>query len=114
MAGYRQHMEDQFTGLDIDVILSLQPWRIPRSNSVQWGWTCPGGGGVVFERMQEWAIFTPVANASGGPALTLPMGHDEVNNLPVGMLFWARHGQDRLLLELAYGLEAAAPWRTIF
>lgn len=111
MAGYRQHMEDQFTELDIDVILS-PTLAHPAIKLGEMGMDLPGR--VVFERMQEWAIFTPVANASGGPALTLPMGHDEVNNLPVGMLFWARHGQDRLLLELAYELEAAAPWRTIF
>lgn len=111
MAGYRQHMEDQFTELGIDMILS-PTLAHPAIRLGEMGMDQPGR--VVFERMQEWAIFTPVANASGGPALTLPMGYDEVNNLPVGMQFWARHGQDRLLIELAYELEAAAPWRTIF
>lgn len=110
MAGYRQLMEDTFTEHGIDIILS-PTMAHPAIKLGEMGMDLPGK--EVFERMQEWAIFTPVANASGGPALTLPMGHSEVDNLPVGMLFWARYGQDRLLLELGYELEAAAPWRKI-
>jgi amidase len=110
MASYQQLMEDTFTEHGIDLILS-PTLAHPAIKLGEMGMYLPGKD--VFERMQEWAIFTPVANASGGPALTLPLGHDEVNNLPIGMLFWARHGQDKLLLELAYELEAAAPWKRI-
>lgn len=66
-----------------------------------------------FERMANWASFTPMSNAAGCPSISLPLGFDEEKNLPLGMLFWARHGEDKLLLELALQLEEAAPWRTI-
>jgi amidase len=110
MASYQQLMEDTFTEHGIDLILS-PTLAHPAIKLGEMGMDLPGKD--VFERMQEWAIFTPVANASGGPAITLPLGHDDVNNLPIGMLFWARHGQDKLLLQLAYELEAAAPWKRI-
>ncbi len=64
-----------------------------------------------MERMAPWAAFTPLANVTGTPALSLPLGHDEDHNLPIGMHFMARFGQDRLLLELALQLEAAQPFR---
>ncbi|MCP4443389.1 MAG: amidase [Aureispira sp.] len=67
----------------------------------------------VFPRMIEWACFTPYSNSSGGPSLSLPLGHDKVTDLPLGMLFWANHGEERLLLELAYQLEEASPWKKI-
>lgn len=68
---------------------------------------------VLFPRVEEWACFTPYANATGGPAISLPLGFDEEMNLPIGMMFSADIGEDRLLLELALQLEEAAPWRTI-
>ena len=62
-------------------------------------------------RVSPWVAFTPIANATGAPALSLPLGHDDEHNLPVGMHFMARYGQDRLLLELALQLEQASPFR---
>lgn len=40
--------------------------------------------------------------------MTVPLGHHD--GLPVGIHFAAAPGADRLLLALAYELEAAAPW----
>ncbi|MBL4683683.1 MAG: amidase [Nannocystaceae bacterium] len=68
---------------------------------------------VSFPRVEEWVCFTPYANAAGTPSLSLPLGHDEETNLPVGMLFGGHHGDERLLLELALQLEQAQPWRTL-
>ena len=67
----------------------------------------------LFARSQRWACFTPFANATGIPAISLPMGHDSQTNLPVGMMFAAAAGQERLLLELAMEIELACPWRTL-
>lgn len=67
----------------------------------------------IFPRMMNWACFTPYANASGAPSISLPMGHCATNDMPVGMLFWAKHGQEALLFDIAYQLEAAKPWRKI-
>ena len=68
---------------------------------------------TMFKRMTNWACYTPYANASGGPAISLPMGNDPSTDLPIGMMFWANHGEDTLLLELAYQLEEAQPWKKI-
>ncbi|MBI1318317.1 MAG: amidase [Candidatus Hydrogenedens sp.] len=65
---------------------------------------------VLFPRVIDWACYTPYCNATGGPSISLPLGRDVATNLPVGMLFSAAHGQDKLLLELALQLEEAKPW----
>lgn len=67
----------------------------------------------MFPRMADWASFTPYANACGAPAISLPLGHDAQNDLPIGMMFGANHGEDDLLLDLAYQLEEAQPWKKI-
>lgn len=67
----------------------------------------------MFPRMAGWVNFTPYANATGAPSISLPLGHDPVNDLPIGMLLWANHGEEKLLLDIAYQLEQAQPWRKI-
>ena len=62
---------------------------------------------VLFPRVEEWVGFTPLANATGAPAISLPLGHDPVSNLPIGMMFSGHFGDDGLLLRLALQLEAA-------
>ena len=66
-----------------------------------------------FDRMKKWACFTPYTNATGGPSISLPLCHDNTNDLPLGMMLWANHGQEGLLLDISYQLEAAQPWRKI-
>ncbi|MDE0951473.1 MAG: amidase [Halioglobus sp.] len=68
---------------------------------------------TLFGRVRHWAAFSGYANATGGPSISLPLGHDSPTNLPIGILFNANHGCDRLLLELAYQLEEAQPRRRI-
>lgn len=68
---------------------------------------------VLFPRVIEWAGYTPLANATGAPAISLPLGHDTATNLPVGMMFSTAHGHDALLLELALEIEEARPWPTL-
>ncbi len=67
----------------------------------------------VFPRIIKWTCFTPYGNAAGGPSISLPLGYDTKNDLPIGMLFWANHGQENKLLDLSYQIEAAQPWRKI-
>ena len=66
----------------------------------------------VIDRLVDWVAFTPLQNATGEPAVSLPMAQS-ANGLPVGMMFGAPMGQERRLLELAYELEAARPWPRI-
>lgn len=67
---------------------------------------------TLFERLIRYAAFTPLNNASGSPAISLPMGACG-NGLPIGMQFSAAHGAERTLLEIAFELEGGKPWRRI-
>jgi amidase len=66
----------------------------------------------IIDRLIDWVAFTPLQNATGDPALSLPLA-ESAAGLPVGMMFSAAPGQERRLLELAYELEEARPWRRI-
>src|SRR5437764_1220485 len=66
----------------------------------------------IIDRLVEWVAFTPLQNATGEPAISLPLA-ESAAGLPVGMMFSAGHGQEARLLELAYELEEARPWARI-
>jgi amidase len=55
------------------------------------------------------AAFTAVQNASGAPAMSVPLSWSAAG-LPIGSHFAARPGDEGLLLSLAFELEAARPW----
>ena len=67
----------------------------------------------MVPKLLEWACFTPWANATGAPSLSMPLGHDDPTGLPVGILLSAARGDERTLLQLALELEAAAPVRAL-
>ena len=67
----------------------------------------------LFPRVGQWVGFTPLANATGEPSISLPLGHDDQTNLPVGVMFTGPVGGERLLLQIALDLEAASPFRTL-
>jgi len=54
--------------------------------------------------------FTPIANMTGQPAMTVPLYWDK-NGLPHGAHFMADNGNDGILLFLAKQLESQSPWR---
>ena len=54
--------------------------------------------------------FTAVFNATGQPALSLPLGVTDAGH-PVGVQLVAAPGRDALLLRVAAELERALPWR---
>ena len=64
-----------------------------------------------WQRNIEVIPFTPACNATGQPALSLPL-HWSTAGLPVGVHFVPAYGQEDLLLRLAAQLEAAQPWAT--
>lgn len=66
----------------------------------------------IIARLIEWVAFTPLQNATGEPAISLPLGQSQ-SGLPVGMMFAAGVGEEACLLELAFELEQAQPWRRI-
>ena len=70
-------------------------------------------GGDPFELRRRCAQFSPytwIANASGQPAISLPL-HWSPSGLPVGVHFVARWGEEATLIRLAAQLERAHPWR---
>ena len=67
---------------------------------------------VLLERLMRYASYTPLNNANGSPAISLPMGLS-AEGLPIGVHLSAPHGAERTLLELAYEIEQARPWHRI-
>jgi amidase len=66
----------------------------------------------IMDRLLEWVAFTPLQNATGDPAISLPLG-ESASGMPVGMMLSTVWGGESRLLELAYELEEARPWARI-
>jgi amidase len=66
----------------------------------------------IITRLIDWVAFTPLHNITGDPAISLPLAQS-ADGLPIGMMFSAAAGEEGMLLELAYELEAAQPFRRI-
>jgi amidase len=66
----------------------------------------------IMDRLLEWVAFTPLQNATGDPAISLPLA-ESAAGLPVGMMLSTTTGGESRLLELAYELEEARPWARI-
>jgi amidase len=58
----------------------------------------------------ETRVHTTAANATGQPAITLPLGHSR-SGLPIGVQFIARFGEEGTLIRLASLLEQQMPWQ---
>jgi amidase len=67
---------------------------------------------TIMDRLLDWVAFTPLQNATGDPAISLPLT-TTASGLPQGMMLGAAVGREDTLLELAYELEEAAPWTRI-
>ena len=64
---------------------------------------------TLIARLIEYVGYTTLHNVAGAPAMSVPL-HWTAAGLPVGTMFAARAGQEALLFQLAYQLEAAQPW----
>lgn len=62
-----------------------------------------------FARAAAFVPFTPIANMTGQPAMSVPLSWNQ-DGLPIGMHFVARFGDEATLFRLASQLEAAQPW----
>jgi Asp-tRNA(Asn)/Glu-tRNA(Gln) amidotransferase A subunit family amidase len=60
-------------------------------------------------RLAEYTGFTLIANATGQPAISLPLHWNE-DGLPIGVQLLGRYGDEATLLRLAAQLEQARPW----
>jgi amidase len=64
---------------------------------------------TLLERSLNFVTFTPLANVTGDPAISLPM-HWSSSGLPIGTHLHANFGNEEELLELSLELEQAKPW----
>jgi len=63
----------------------------------------------AFAPIFGYVPFTAMQNATGQPAIQLPLNVNKAG-LPIGVQFVARYGGEMTLLKLAVELEKAAPW----
>jgi amidase len=64
---------------------------------------------TAMSRVTELVRFTVPFNATGQPAISLPL-HTTADGLPIGVQLVADSGREDVLIRLASQLEAAAPW----
>jgi Asp-tRNA(Asn)/Glu-tRNA(Gln) amidotransferase A subunit family amidase len=91
---------------DYDVILST----VVATPPPRLGYFDSNGDVPTFsERVTEYLGVTPLHNAAGTPAMSVPL-HFTADGLPVGVHFAGRYGEEKTLLQLAAQLETAQPW----
>jgi amidase len=95
---------------DYDVILSPVLTREPvRIGELDLQDVCMSLDQLI-ERYHSYSPFTALFNASGQPAMSVPLSWN-ANGLPMGAHFAGRFGEENTLLALAAQLERAQPWR---
>ena len=64
---------------------------------------------ATIHRGERTAAFTALINATGNPAISLPLAQSE-DGLPIGVQLVAPYGREDLLIRVAAQLEQAHPW----
>ena len=89
-----------------DVILSPTLFKPPLMIGEQ---SSDKGFEELYASVLDYVTYTAQYNASGHPALSLPL-YTSRTGLPIGSQFAAAKGAEATLLHLAYELEEARPW----
>ncbi|HEX9711268.1 MAG TPA: amidase family protein [Actinomycetota bacterium] len=95
------HQYDVF----LNAVLAETP---PAISEISFSPESPTGG---WERINEWArpFNASLANMTGQPAMSVPLAWSD-DNLPIGIQFTGRYGDEATLLRLGSQLEEARPW----
>ena len=64
---------------------------------------------TLYNKTFAFMPFTPIFNATGQPAMSVPLFWND-EELPIGMQFAGRFGDEATLFRLAGQLEKALPW----
>jgi len=62
-----------------------------------------------LEATLSFVVFTRVQNMTGQPAMSIPLFWNE-DDIPIGVQFAGRFGDEAILFRLAAQLEQARPW----
>ena len=97
---------------------SLQPKAAEKRlisvvNALRWGGAIKATIHSLADQIYDYIPWTPFANLSGQPSMSIPFHWTPEENLPIGAMFTARLGEEDLLYRLAGQLERAAPWDRI-
>ena len=90
-----------------DMVLSPTLSRVPDKTGVLS--LNPADMAAYTEAVTSFAPWCAISNQAGTPAMSVPL-HWTDANLPIGMMFGARTGNEWELFQLAGQLERAAPW----
>lgn len=71
--------------------------------------TYKGNIDKYVNRLNDWVPYTPLANTTGCPAMSIPLLWNK-DKLPIGVHFMAPLGDEVTLFQLAGQLERARPW----
>lgn len=86
------------------VAITVPPSGWPRQDDPRFN-TAAAWIGETFPHIS----FAPVANLTGQPTISLPLGQDD-DGLPIGVMLTTQTLREDLLLSLAATLEEALPW----
>lgn len=64
--------------------------------------------------LEDRMSFGAPVNVSGHCAMSVPLNWDPASGFPIGSMFQAATGNDKMLYELAFELEAARPWKDMW
>jgi amidase len=91
----------------LDAVVTPTLAMLPRP--IGWFIGDDGDPAADFERQKRFTPYTAMYNATGQPAISLPL-YQSAEGLPIGIMLVGRPAGEPLLLALAAQLEAALPW----
>lgn len=99
--GFQARFHDEFDQLVFPVVTRL-PLRVGELSDLE--------PPETWAAVKDYVGVTPLINATGQPAVSLPLHRDAATGLPIGMQLVGRFADEASVLRLAGQLEAARPW----